>query len=96
MKKELELFGYFMENNLVPKFSKGDFVVFDKKTYEIKEIHAINWFMECPFVYGLSIIDTVPREPLAGKLLMVRESLLETAKEQEIATWRILYAKRKS
>lgn len=79
-----------MENN----YSIGDFVIYESKLYTVAKIYAPNWGIIDPFVYGLTLVPSDPKDPLEGKLLLIRGSLLVKAKDKDIKTWEILYGRK--
>lgn len=77
-----------------PKYNLEDYVFYDGKVYKITSVHAINWFMSIPFVYGLVLAHTDPKEPYAHKELYVIEQLLNIASNNQIGVWKTLYGRR--
>lgn len=75
------------------KFSIGDIVVYDNKVYKVVKIYAPNWNLDNPFVYGLALLQSDPAEPVDGKLVPVREPLMESAPEHLAGVWKVLYGK---
>jgi len=71
------------------KFSIGDIVLYDDNLYRVIKLYAPNWNLDNPFVYGLALIKSDPKEPVDGKLLTVREPLLYPVS----GTWKVLYGK---
>lgn len=79
-----------------PKFSLEELVIHEGSVYKVTSIHAINWFMPTPFVYGLVLAQSNPLEPLANKELYVREGLLERATDKQVIAWNVLYGPRRT
>ena len=74
-----------------PKFSLDDLVLYENVIYKVTSVHAFNWFLPIPYMYGLVLPHANPLEPLANKELYVREGLLEKPTEKQISAWKVLY-----
>jgi hypothetical protein len=79
---------------MVSKFNIGDIVHYENSLYQVVKIYAPNVSLETPFVYGLMLIQSNPREPYEGKLIVVREALLSTASDRTVTIWEVLYGKK--
>lgn len=79
--------------NLIPKYNIEEYVLYEGKVYKVTSIHALNWFISIPFVYGLVLAHTKPSEPYAHKELFVREGLLQKASIAQIGIWKTLYGR---
>ena len=73
------------------KYNIEEYVSYEGKVYKVTSVHALNWFMNIPFVYGLVLAHTKPSEPYAHKELLIRECLLQKASVAQIGIWKILY-----
>jgi hypothetical protein len=79
---------------MVSKFNVGDMVTYDNKLFRVVKIYAANWELTSPFVYGLALVQSDPREPVDGKLMSVREALLVAVPAQAEGVWEVLYGKK--
>lgn len=79
---------------MAPKYNIYDVVVFSNIVYEIRGVYAMDWLYNETFVYGLIVYGSSPSEPLYGKMLIVREGLLQKATDRDIFVWEILYVKK--
>lgn len=79
--------------DIFPKYNIEEYVVYEGKVYRITSIHALNWFMHVPFVYGIVLAHTRPNEPYAHKELHVREGLLQKATISQVGIWKTLYGR---
>ena len=52
--------------------------------------------MNNPFVYGIALVTSDPREPLAHKEVYVIEKHIIAASEREAKIWKVLYGKQKA
>jgi hypothetical protein len=72
---------------MVPKFCLDDIVFFENKMYSVKYIYIYD--RECN--YCLSVLGSRPNEPYEGKLVVVREALLQAVTQRDLMIWRLLY-----
>jgi hypothetical protein len=77
--------------NITPKYSFDDLVVYEGVVYKVTRVYALNWFMNSPFVYGLVLAHTHPKEPLDHKEFLVIEQLLKKATPEQVNVWMLLY-----
>ena len=82
--------------NITPKFSLEELVIHEGNVYKITSVHAMNWFMANPYVYGVVLAQSNPLEPLANKELYVREGLLDKATDKQVLAWNVLYGPRRT
>ena len=86
----------YMDDSTYPKYNLEDIVLYEDKVYKVTSIHALNWFMNNPFVYGIALVTSDPREPLAHKEVYVIEKNIIAASEREAKIWKVLYGKQKA
>lgn len=75
--------------NTFPKYSLGEYVIYEGVLYIITNIHTLDSFKETSFVYGLVEPDANLEKP--DKQLFIRENLLSKATTVQVAIWKILY-----
>ena len=79
---------------MAPKYNIYDVVMFNNIVYEIRGVYAMDWLFNETFVYGLIVYGSSPSESIYGKMLIVREGLLQKATDRDIFVWEILYVKK--
>ena len=74
-----------------PKYGLDQLVSYDNCIYRIKQVHALNWSMKNPFVYGLILAHKSPPNIDGSKLVYVCEQHLTIATEHQCMVWELLY-----
>jgi hypothetical protein len=69
-------------------------VRYENRLFRVVKIYAANWELSTPYVYGLALVQSDPKEPVDGKLISVREGLLEAVPTQAESVWEVLYGKK--
>ena len=77
------------------KYNIEDYVVFEGRVYRVTSVHALNWSINVPYVYGIILAHIIISEPYNHKELLVRECLLEKASITQIGIWNTLYGRDK-
>jgi hypothetical protein len=75
------------------KFNIGDSVIYQGLVYKVRSVHALNWSMNNPFVYGL-ILAHKSSDGCVSRQVYVCEQQIAEATTQQIQVWELLYGNR--